>query len=255
MCLSGSAWGQAVISAKAGLISYVEGKVDLDGKALELSRTNWTQIADGSILTTHDGRVEVLVNPCVVLHLDGGSSLRMMANRLVDARLELLTGSAMAQADGAYQKSGVTVTIRETPVLLGKKGLSRLDVEPPELRVFSGSANLDRPGGLVAVGAGWGIGLADGASPVRLGRKQSDALEAWSKRRVAELARISGQGRADARDSRDLAAAATQAATVNAEVRDPEHPRFKAREQPGASEFPAIRSYLQERARFCAASR
>jgi hypothetical protein len=245
---------QPALSAKAGLISRVEGTVSLDGKAVVLSPAEWPQMEDRSVLKSEGGRAEVLVNPCVVLHLDENSSLLMIANRLVDSQLELLTGSAVVQADGAYQKSGVTLTVKDAAVALGKTGLYRFDAAPPAVRVFAGSAAVG--GAPSPVGPGRTIALtADAPAAGKFDRRKLDALDLWSKARVAVLAKISGQGRQDARDSRDLASAATQAATVDAEVRNPDSYRYGARQQPAPSEFPATRGYLRERARICAASR
>jgi hypothetical protein len=255
--LAGAHWAtaQPAIAAKAGLISYVEGMATLDGKAVELSPAQWPQMEDRTILRSEGGRAEVLVNPCVVLHLDENSSLRMVTNRLVEARLELISGSAVVQADGTYQKSDVTIVVQQTPVVLDKTGLYRFDAEPPAVRVFGGTASVERSGTPLSVAAGWMIALTGDGAPAKFDRRKLDALDLWSKARVSVLAKISGQGSQDARNSRDLATAATQAATVNAEVRNPDTYRYDARHQPGASEFPATRGYLQDRARICAASR
>src|ERR1700735_3366611 len=90
---------QPVISAKSGLLSYVEGQVKLNDQPVEFSTTRFADVKENSIVTTLDGRAEVLLTPGVTLRMGENSSLRMITNRLVDTRVELITGSAVVEAD------------------------------------------------------------------------------------------------------------------------------------------------------------
>src|SRR5689334_14730071 len=90
-----TASAQPVIGAKSGLISYVEGKVWLADKLVELQPTQFPDVKENTVLRTGEGRAEVLLMPGVVLRLGDESSFRMITNRLIDTRIELLTGSAV----------------------------------------------------------------------------------------------------------------------------------------------------------------
>ena len=61
---------QTMIGAKAGLLSYTEGEVYLRDKVVESSASQWPRMQDNDWLRTGRGRAELLLNPCVVLHLD-----------------------------------------------------------------------------------------------------------------------------------------------------------------------------------------
>jgi len=93
------ALAQPVISAKSGLISYVEGKVYLGDQIVEPSPTRFPDVKENAVVRTAEGRAEVLLTPGVVLRLGENGSFKMLTNRLIDTRLELLTGSAVVEAD------------------------------------------------------------------------------------------------------------------------------------------------------------
>src|ERR1035438_9851092 len=108
----GPAAAQPVTSAKSGVVAYLEGKVFLDNERLEFSTVHFPQIKESGTLRTEDGRAEVLLTPGVVLRLGENSSLKMITNRLIDTRLELLAGSAVVEADAVEKDTAVTVVCK-----------------------------------------------------------------------------------------------------------------------------------------------
>src|SRR5713226_3930888 len=82
------AFAQTVISAHSGLIHYVEGRVLLDGKPVEVKITSFPEIKEGKEFRTEDGRAEVLLNPGVFLRMGENSAIRMVSNKLSDSRVE-----------------------------------------------------------------------------------------------------------------------------------------------------------------------
>src|SRR6476660_9735479 len=94
-----SAYAQPVIGAKSGVVSVAEGKVYLADHLLELQPTQFPDIKENTILRTEEGRAEVLLTPGVFLRVGENSSFKMISNRLIDTRLELLSGSAVIEAD------------------------------------------------------------------------------------------------------------------------------------------------------------
>ena len=132
------ALAQPVISAKSGLISYVEGKVYLGDQIVEPSPTRFPDVKENAVVRTAEGRAEVLLTPGVVLRLGENSSFKMLTNRLIDTRLELLTGSAVVEADDIAKDTNVTLVSKDGTVLLAKKGLYRFDTAPARLKVLEG---------------------------------------------------------------------------------------------------------------------
>src|SRR5258705_13369532 len=100
---------QPVISAKSGTVSYHEGAVLIGDKALEDSLTKFEDVKENAILRTQEGRAEVLLTPGVILRVGENSSFKMITNRLIDTRLELLSGSATIEADEIANDTSVTV--------------------------------------------------------------------------------------------------------------------------------------------------
>src|SRR5580658_6337041 len=123
---------QPVISAKSGLLSYVEGQVMLNDQPVEFSNTRFADVKENSVVRTADGRAEVLLTPGVTLRMGENSALRMITNRLVDTRLELLSGSAVVEADLIAKDTSVTVVVGQGSVALPKAGLYRFDASPAQ---------------------------------------------------------------------------------------------------------------------------
>jgi hypothetical protein len=178
------ALAQPVISAKSGLISYVEGKVYLGDQIVEPSPTHFPDVKENALVRTAEGRAEVLLTPGVVLRLGENSSFKMLTNRLIDTRLELLTGSAVVEADEIAKDTSVTLVCKDGTVSLGKKGLYRLDTAPARLKVFEGLASVQVAGQNVEVASGKMLSLGGTiASVEKFNKEDTDSLDNWSKRR------------------------------------------------------------------------
>ena len=68
---------QKVVSARAGLITYLQGPAFVDGKPVVLKTARFPQMRDGETLSTGRGRAELLLAPGVVLRLAENSQVRM----------------------------------------------------------------------------------------------------------------------------------------------------------------------------------
>lgn len=177
---------QHTLAARSGTISYLEGTVLLDGKAIDTA-AGPPVLKVNSMLRTENGRVEVLLNPCAVLHVDANSSARLLDDAVNDVRMELVAGSAIAQVDGGAKFSGVGMLIRQTTVRLGKNGIYRFGSDPPRVKVWDGVATVV---GVGKVGAGreWTLG----GNSVKFNRNRNDALERWHDERIQAL--VAGSG-------------------------------------------------------------
>ncbi|MGA9626316.1 MAG: hypothetical protein WBL65_10225 [Bryobacteraceae bacterium] len=178
------ALAQPVISAKSGLISYVEGKVYLGDQIVEPSPTHFADVKENAVVRAAEGRAEVLLTPGVVLRLGENSSFKMLTNRLIDTRLELLTGSVVVEADEIAKDTNVTLVCKDGTVSLDKKGLYRFDTAPARLKVFDGLASAQIAGQNVEVASGKMLGLGGTiASVEKFDKEDTDSLDNWSKRR------------------------------------------------------------------------
>jgi len=183
LAASGSALAQSVISARSGLLHYVEGQVYVDDQQVESKFGNFPTVKENGTLRTADGRAEVLLTPGVFLRLGENSSFRMITNRLIDTRLELLSGSAIVEADDIPKDNSVTVVYKDAATHFAKKGLYRFDSASGDLRVFDGLAEINSGDRNVDVKEGHLIAL-DTLAISRFDKTETDALNRWSGRRA-----------------------------------------------------------------------
>ena len=187
--------GQSVISAKSGLVQYVEGEVFLADQKIDPKFGNFPDVKEKAVLRTELGRSEVLLNPGVFLRLGENSSLRMITNRLIDTRVDVLTGTAVVEADEIAKDTSVTIVCKDAAVTLKKAGVYRFDLSPAALRVFTGDASVEFKGQTVAVAAGKMIAFEGETAGViaKFDKEETDALDRWSRRRgeMVAMANIS----------------------------------------------------------------
>ncbi len=179
---------QPVVAAKSGTISVADGKVYLDDKLLEVQPGQFPDIKEKSVLRTTEGRAEVLLPPGMFLRMGENSSFRMISNRLIDTRTELLTGSAVLEIDAVSKDAQVTMLTRDGTVTFGK-GIYRFDADPARLKVFEGNADVSIGGRELTVSTGRMMGLtSDTASIEKFDVNDTDSLDHWSRRRGEEVA-------------------------------------------------------------------
>jgi hypothetical protein len=189
-----SASAQPVISAKSGVIAKAEGQVYLGDQAVEESLTKFPDIKENAVVRTEEGRTEVLLTPGTVLHLGENSSFRLLTNRLIDTRLELLTGSAVVDAEQIPKDTNLTVVCKDGTIAVSKAGHYRLDADPARIKVFEGVADVLIRGQHIEVPTGKMLGLTgDTASVEKFDRNDTDSLDNWARRRgeVMALANVS----------------------------------------------------------------
>jgi len=174
----------AVISARSGLIHYVEGQVYVGDQLVETKFGVFPEVKENQQLKTEEGRAEVLLTPGVFLRLGENSSFRMITNRLIDTRLEFLAGAAVVEAEDIAKDNSVTVVYGNATIHPTKKGVYRFDSGPGELRVYDGLAEVTAGDQTVEVKEGHLIAL-DTLAVRKFDKTVTDALNRWSERRDA----------------------------------------------------------------------
>jgi len=143
-----SAPAQMVVSAHSGTVHYYEGNVSIDGVQVNSKPGHFEEIKERSVLRTARGRAEVLLTPGVFLRVGENSALRMLDNRLVSTRVELVSGSATLETDaqpgdnGKYKNPAVTLIFRNYEIEPVKDGLLEITTDPAQVRVFKGEAKV-----------------------------------------------------------------------------------------------------------------
>jgi hypothetical protein len=183
-----AALAQSVISARSGMIHYVEGQVFLGDQAVQSKFGSFPEVKENGTLRTQTGRAEVLLTPGVFLRLGENSSFRMVTNRLIDTRLEFISGSAVIEADELPKDNSVTVVYKDTAIRLAKKGLYRFDGSPAALHVFDGEADVKAGDRTIEVKDGKMVTLDSDLAMAKFNKNATDPLDRWSRRRGEYLA-------------------------------------------------------------------
>ena len=184
-----AAFGQHIVSARAGLIHYVEGQVLLNEQPVVAKASQFSEVREGEYLRTGEGRCEVLLTPGIFLRLGENSQIQMTSSRLSDVRFKLLAGSAEVEAD-ELKDHAVTVDTGSAQVRLEHAGLYRLDAAQgaaPRLRVFSGEALVTASDSEYRVKAKKELELSGDFQQAKFDPESTDALDRWSKRRASYL--------------------------------------------------------------------
>jgi len=189
VCCAPASFGQYVISARPGLIHYVEGRVYLDGAPLAYKLGAYPEMKRAGELRTEDGYAEVLLNPGVFLHLGENSTVRLVSNRLSDIRIDLVSGAAIVAPSGLVapaevRMDSVSVTFQNTAVRLLESGVYRFAAAPPQLLVRAGQAEVTYCGKSTFVGADKGIALDRPGQPESFDPAVADSLDRWSRHRA-----------------------------------------------------------------------
>lgn len=180
---------QSVISAHSGVIQYVEGDVAIDAQATQPKFAQFPEVKSGQILSTAEGRVEMLLTPGVFLRLAENSSVKMISNALSDTRLEVVNGSALIEVGELLPGNSITVVSGATEISLPKKGLYRIEADTARLRVYDGKAEVLKGEQKVTVKKGREVELdAPKLAAGKFDTKQTDAFYRWSGRRASYVA-------------------------------------------------------------------
>ena len=181
------ALAQSVISAKSGVVSYVIGQVMVGDQEVKPSETKYPEVKENAVLSTGEGRAEVLLTLGAILRVSDNSSFKMLTNRLIDTRVELLTGTHIVEVAEIQKDNNLTLTVKDATVVITKRGLYRFDVEQSRIKVFEGVLGVTVNGQSTLVGSGKAINTTT-ASVEKFDKEATDAMDHWAKRRAELIA-------------------------------------------------------------------
>jgi hypothetical protein len=176
------------ISARSGMVHYMEGKVFIGDQELDGRFGQFPDVKEGQTLKTTEGRAEILLTPGVFLRVAENSSFKMISSRLIDTRVDLLSGSILIECAELQKDNAVTFLYNDTTVELKKKALIRLDTEAGLLRIYDGEAVVSKAGQTLTLKEGKETLLSGVFSPEKFDNKTGDAFYRWASRRAGSLA-------------------------------------------------------------------
>jgi hypothetical protein len=195
-----------VISAKAGGVNYVEGKVAVAGKNKRsgyLLKGDAVEVGD-KVSTGTDGKAEILLNPGSYVRLAENSNFEFLTTSLDNLQLKLNEGSAMFEviADDEFRIAVKTPKADFSIITSGVYRVSVLDNGSGQVAVWKGKAQIGdfyeteiKAGRTATVNVGQ-------VAIEKFDRDEKDALEQWSKMRAKDLAKVNSRlQREDLRNS------------------------------------------------------
>jgi hypothetical protein len=199
LCLPADVPAQTIISARAGLLSYTDGCVLLDGKHIECRLSRVKHLAPEHLLRTEDGHAEIMLGPEIFLRLGFESEAEIVSTDLAAPQVRLRAGSALIDANGLTDQNPVAVLIGNLEVHLVKKGLYRVDMPsegPPIFTVRNGQAIVVAADRKKAIPEKHQIELTENAKDLaarRVEDSQKDALDDWNRGRASAIADLNGE--------------------------------------------------------------
>jgi hypothetical protein len=158
---------QSVTSAHSGTLHYFEGDISVDGTPVQTKAARFSDIREQSVLSTGLGRAEVLLTPGVFLRIGENSSIKMLDNRLISTRVEIISGNVIVESDDpqmSIKDSPVSLIYKDYEIRLVKHGLLEISTDPAQMKVYNGEAVVDIAGGNI------GSGAANNRATVKEGR-------------------------------------------------------------------------------------
>jgi hypothetical protein len=182
-----------VISAEAGGVNFVEGKVAIArkiGRTGLLLKGDSVKIGD-RVSTDETSKAEVLLNPGSYIRVGGNSSFEFIDTSLENLKINLIRGSAIFEV---ITSDGFTFSVNTPKASFNvvKSGVYRIDVLEDghgKIEVWNGKAQIgDDDNAIVKKGKTATTG-GDTVAVAKFDRGERDSFEDWSRQRAKELAK------------------------------------------------------------------
>jgi hypothetical protein len=177
---------QSVTSAHSGTLHYFDGDVSIDGAAVQAKAGRFSEIKEQSVLRTGQGRAEVLLTPGVFLRVGENSAIRMLDNRLLSTRVEVLSGNVIVESDDpqmSIKNSPVTMIYKDYEIHLLKHGLVEIGSDPAQMKVYNGEAQVTAGENRATVGEGRMLLFSAALATEKFNDKVGDDLYLWARDR------------------------------------------------------------------------
>jgi len=184
---------QTITSAHSGLINYFDGAVSIDNTQIEYKVGKFSEIKENSVLSTGQGRAEILLTPGVYLRIGENTRVKMLDNRLLSTRVEFISGSMILESDdptASIKDPAVTVIYKDYQLQPMKFGIFEITSDPAQMKVFKGQANAVAGVAKTAVREGHTLVLSAALLSEKFDEKQVDDLYLWARDRGAALSAV-----------------------------------------------------------------
>ena len=183
--------------ARPGTVNYIEGAAYLAGKPLNAHDVGSIDLGAGQVLTTVQGKAEILLTPGVFLRLDDNSAVKMISPDLTYTKVDLERGSAAVEVDEIYQRNNLQVVDGGVSTQLLNTGYYEFNANNSTEKVFQGKAAVETGDGKYTVVKGhheFTLGEGAAEKPVSFNTHTAEGeLYNWSSLRSQYLAEANNQ--------------------------------------------------------------
>jgi hypothetical protein len=180
----------ASIPAHPGMLNYVEGQANIDGRPVTNQVVGNADVQQGQVIETGQGKAEILLTPGVFLRLGSNSAARMVNAGLADTTVEVLRGEVMVEATDIQRGNNIKIIDHGVTTRLDKNGLYSFKAEQPQVAVYDGKATVTNGDQNRNLGKGKQEDLGD-QQVAKFDTKQGDELYRWSDLRSEYLSEAS----------------------------------------------------------------
>jgi hypothetical protein len=199
--------GQTIVSARSGLISFVQDEVAVDNIQIAFAPFSPQHLQRGERLQTGMGRAEVLLVPEVYLWLGEQGDLEMLRSDILDAQVCLRSGTLYVQIRNRPGEGKVSLLTGDAEIAFPRSGLYRIDAlpsaGPQSLQVFVGRAIVSIRGKEIKVSSKrslqFGVAGSGLNRPPRFDHARQDSFDKWTAARISTIDRAELRARESAR--------------------------------------------------------
>ena len=176
---------QATISARPGVINYIEGQAFWNGQVISQQDIGPdVQLNSNDTLFTTSGKVEILLNPGAFLRLGDNTQIRMISPSLVDPQIEIGRGEAIVEIIQMVKGNQIQISDAGGSIILKNSGVYRITAgSQPAVAVYDGKAEVQLNGQTRSAGKKHEIILGAGLPEQSFDMNAVDDLYAWSTMR------------------------------------------------------------------------
>jgi hypothetical protein len=128
--------------ARPGTLNYVEGTAYIGGNPLNDRKVGSTDLEAGQVLSTGQGKAEMLLTPGIYLRLGDNSAVKMVNPGLELTSVELQKGEAGVEVDEIYKENNVRLIDDGVQTQLLKPGFYEFDSTGME-KTYKGEAAVE----------------------------------------------------------------------------------------------------------------
>lgn len=135
--------GFSAEQARPGTVNYVEGAAFVEGKQINSHDVGNVDVDAGQVLSTAQGKAEMLLTPGVFLRLDDNSAVKLISPDLTLTQVEVQHGKAAVEVDEVYKQNNIQVIEGGVTTRLLKPGYYEFNTASGTAMVYKGKAEVE----------------------------------------------------------------------------------------------------------------